>query len=374
MERPEELYLKDLTKMQDELNYEEIIPVFRALLDNALIFIQETRDQFFNWVLGEIDRTYKQFSKEKEPLDKFLTDVVSGKILTLGRFDSLREEGLKAYILIKYIKDAHKALKEVYKEMIVEPLVRSVGPLAIKLCRDQFKNATIPFTERVSLAMEGVVKAAWRFEPDSGYKFTTYALQWIRSVIVSNFDGYSAVKIGSDKDAFFQLGGLYHQFQKETGEVDIDLFFEWLEKEKGKRIEEKQKERAKEIFLALKTASIDDVFSNEDMENRTTDDYLSSALAFADSSFHKQPEEIVGKIEWVERFQDALDNILTPREKEIFLKIVLGDKTQGEVADELRVSRQSVSQLYRNALTKIRTAFPNKEAFLNLSCPNTDIL
>lgn len=72
-----------------------------------------------------------------------------------------------------------------------------------------FKNYGIPISDLISSGNLGLMQALQKFEPDKGFRFSTYAMFWIKAEIYENvLNNWSIVKIGTSanqKKIFFNL-------------------------------------------------------------------------------------------------------------------------------------------------------------------------
>ena len=72
-----------------------------------------------------------------------------------------------------------------------------------------FKNYGIPVSDLISSGNLGLMQALQKFEPNKGFRFSTYAMFWIKAEIYENvLNNWSIVKIGTSanqKKIFFNL-------------------------------------------------------------------------------------------------------------------------------------------------------------------------
>src|ERR1700687_5678952 len=87
-------------------------------------------------------------------------------------------------------------------------LVTSHLRLAVKIAMN-YRGYGLPVSEIISEGNVGLLQALDRFEPDRGFRFSTYAVWWIRAAIQDYIlRSWSLVKIGttaSQKKLFFKL-------------------------------------------------------------------------------------------------------------------------------------------------------------------------
>jgi RNA polymerase sigma-32 factor len=87
-------------------------------------------------------------------------------------------------------------------------LIQSHLRLVVKIAR-RFKNYGLPMFDIVAEGNVGLVQAVKKFDPDKGFRFSTYAMWWIRAYIQEYvLRSWSLVKIGTtaaQKKLFFNL-------------------------------------------------------------------------------------------------------------------------------------------------------------------------
>ena len=120
----------------------------------------------------------------------------------VNKIPSLKQE--EEYILAK------KLLKE-NDVFAAQKLVESHLKLVVKIAMS-FKNYGLPIVELVSEGNIGLMQAVRKFDPEKGFRLSTYAMWWIRASIQEFIlKSWSLVKIGTtsaQKKLFFNLGKL----------------------------------------------------------------------------------------------------------------------------------------------------------------------
>jgi RNA polymerase sigma-32 factor len=117
----------------------------------------------------------------------------------IGRFPLLRpeEEAVLA-----------KSWRERADREAVHKLLTSHLRLVVKVARS-FRGYGLPFSELISEGNVGLIQAADRFDPGKGFRFSTYAVWWIKAAIQQYIlRSWSLVKIGtkrSERTLFFNL-------------------------------------------------------------------------------------------------------------------------------------------------------------------------
>ena len=211
-----------------------------------------------------------------------------------------------------------------------------------------FKHYGLPLADLISEANIGLMQAIKKFDPDKGFRLSTYAIWWIKAAI-SDFilKSWSLVKIGTvatQKRLFYNLGkikaklGLYQS-------TDLD------------------NETVVHISNQLGVPE-SDVW---DMEQRLHGDSSLNEFAFDDSDEEKQSfladtaptaeERMMESQEKAIRSQKlaAAISSLSPREQEIVRARFLTDEpiTLEDLGQRFQVSRERVRQIEAKAFQKI---------------------
>ncbi len=211
-----------------------------------------------------------------------------------------------------------------------------------------FRHYGLPLSDLISEANIGLMQAIKKFDPEKGFRLSTYAIWWIKAAI-SDFilKSWSLVKIGTvatQKRLFYNLGkikaklGLYQS-------TDLD------------------NETVAQISTEL-GVSERDVW---DMEQRLRGDSSLNEVAFDDSDEEKQSLLTDGtptlEEALMEHQEQSIRNkklaaaiaTLSPREQEIVKARFLRDDptTLEDLGKQFQVSRERVRQIESKAFQKI---------------------
>ena len=112
-----------------------------------------------------------------------------------------REEELKLAFRWRDEEDVDAA------HMLVTSHLRLVCKIAMG-----YKGYGLPMADLVSEGNIGLMKAVKKFDPDKGFRLSTYAMWWIKAAITEHvLKSWSLVKLGtvaSQKKLFFSLRGI----------------------------------------------------------------------------------------------------------------------------------------------------------------------
>ena len=229
-------------------------------------------------------------------------------------------------------------------------LITSHLRLVVKVV-SKFRGYGLPVAEMISEGNIGLLYAIDKFDPDKGFRFSTYALWWIRQKYVLN--SWSLVKIG-------------------TTAAQKKLFFN-LRKVKNRLNLTDDREMSQDVIQNI--ASSLDVSMQEvtDMNTRLKS-HDGSLNVLVDSSSDNGSELLdfiadtkPNQEEWLSRtetmnyrkklFNQAL-SCLNPREKDILFKRRLYEKsiTLDDLSKSYAISKERVRQIELNSIRKIRKA------------------
>ena len=244
-------------------------------------------------------------------------------------------------------------------EKALHRLVNAYLRLAVSMAT-RYRRYGADMTDLIQEAGIGLMKAAEKFDPERGVRFSTYAVWWIKASIQDYvMRNWSLVRTGStssQKALFFNLKRVKARISREQ-ETEINTV------DKG---------RLNELVAAELGVPVRDV---EMMEAR---------LSGADYSLNAQQTDEDGR-EWIDFLEDesvhsadkvehdrdlavlrgSLDEalkVLNDREKKIILDRKLRDepRTLESLGGELGLSKERIRQLETQALVKLRKKMENK--------------
>jgi len=241
---------------------------------------------------------------------------------------------------------------------LVTSHLRLVAKMAMK-----YRGYGLPMADLVSEGNIGLMKAVKKFDPDKGFRLSTYAMWWIKASITEHIlKSWSMVKIGtvaSQKKLFFSLQKLKkHLNIKDTGELDAD--------------------QAAQIAKATNLSKDDVISVNRRLSAR---DYsLNAPLSHDEGTMEFQdtlednkplPEQSFGEAEELSYrgglLKNALDT-LPDRERQIFVERRLKDDphTLEVLGVKFGISRERVRQLEVRAFDKVKTSMMLQTADENI--------
>ncbi len=275
--------------------------------------------------------------------------------LDMGGDQSLSRRAMRAELL-----DAETELKLAYAwrdhrdEEALHRLVTAYMRLAISMAA-KFKRYGAPMNDLIQEAGLGLMKAADKFDPDRGVRFSTYAVWWIKASIQDYvMRNWSMVRTGStssQKALFFNLRRVQAK----------------LEREASQRGEVLDQHQLRQMVAAEVGVPLADV---EMMEGRLSgSDYSLNATQSSDEDGREwidaledegqQAAEAVEGAHDGARLRDWLITAmrgLNARERYIVAERKLKDegRTLESLGEELGLSKERVRQLEAAAFAKMR--------------------
>ncbi|PCH66631.1 MAG: RNA polymerase factor sigma-32 [Rhodobacteraceae bacterium] len=268
---------------------------------------------------------------------------------------SMTRKAMKAEMLDA---DTERALAVAWRdhrdEAAMHRLINAHMRLAISVA-GRFKRYGAPMNDLIQEAGLGLMKAADKFDPDRGFRFSTYAIWWIKASVQEYvMRNWSMVRTGStssQKSLFFNLRRVQAQLERDAAQQGVDLTgYELREKiavEIGVPLRDVEMMTGR---LAGSDFSLNATQSSED-EGREWIDILPDDSA--------QAPEVVQASHDTAQLRDwlvaAMAN-LKPREQYILRERKLRDDTRTleSLGNELGLSKERVRQLEAAALEKMR--------------------
>lgn len=275
-------------------------------------------------------------------------------------FDGFEQANFSRRAMRAEMLDAETELQLAYAwrdqrdEQALHRLITAYMRLAVSMAA-RFRRYGAPMNDLVQEASLGLMKAADKFDPDRGVRFSTYAVWWIKASIQDYvMRNWSLVRTGStsaQKSLFFNMKRVRAQ----------------IEREAGKQGEVLDRYQLRQRIAAEVGVSLADV---ETMEGRLSGaDYSLNALQGGEDEGREwievleddaaQAAEVVEQRHDANALRDWLCQAmaaLTPREQFIVTERKLRDvpRTLESLGEELGLSKERVRQVEAAAFAKMR--------------------
>ncbi len=260
----------------------------------------------------------------------------------IRKFPMLEPE--EEYILAKRWAD-HQDIEAAHK------LVTSHLRLAAKIAMG-YRGYGLPMAEVISEANVGLMQAVKRFDPDKGFRLSTYAMWWIRAAIQEYIlRSWSMVKMGTtsaQKKLFFNL----RKAKARIGALEEGD----LRPENVRQIARQLGVTEQEVIemnrrLAASDASLNARIGSDDDSGSEWVDWLVDEETNQEEALAEREEFEVRK-----RMMFEAMEVLNAREKDILTRRKLAEPpvTLEELSKEYGVSRERIRQIEVRAFEKLQ--------------------
>lgn len=232
-----------------------------------------------------------------------------------------------------------------------EKLVASHLRMVVSVAYD-FKNYGIPVGDLIASGNMGLMQALQKFDPDKGFRFSTYAMFWIRAEIYETIlNNWSIVKIGTSanqKRVFFNLA----RAKRALGIMDNNL-----SDDQTKQIADYLNVPENDVKRMATRVGARDLSLNAPAHNDEDAHDVLSNLADNRDSIEDTLERLEFKRRGYELLRKHLAN-LPERDREILAARRLSDPvaTLESLSQKYGISRERVRQIEERAYNKLRDA------------------
>ena len=312
-----------------EVDSDTLDDLYNALVENNIEIISETTDNSEDededpTALVVEDLTLSKDIKINDPVRMYLKEI--------GRINLLTNDEEFEYARLAEQGD------EFAKKMLAESNLRLVVSIA-----KRYVGRGMLFLDLIQEGNIGLMKAVDKFDPDKGYKFSTYATWWIRQAITRAIaDQARTIRVPVHMvETINKLARVQRQL---TQELNREPSEEEIAKKLGISVD-----KVREVYkISQDPVSLETPIGEED------DSHLGD---FIKDERTMSPEEYAT----VELLKEELANVLltlTEREEKVLrLRFGLDDgqcRTLEEVGQIFGVTRERIRQIEAKALRKLR--------------------
>ena len=236
-------------------------------------------------------------------------------------------------------------------ERIANKIITSHLRLVVKIVKG-YRGYGLPADEMISEGSLGLLVALKKFNPDKGFRFSTYALWWIKAYVQKYIlNSWSLVKIGTtaaQKKLFFNLRKIKNQLNlMDDKNLDDNTIKKIASALSVKPIELKEMNDR----ISFHDRSLNIILNNDSEDGIEFMDLIADKTPNQEELFANRETYIYRK----ELFNKAI-NILNPREKDILFKrrLSYSPDTLEELSGVYHISKERVRQIELNSIRKLK--------------------
>jgi len=246
----------------------------------------------------------------------------------------------------------------------VDELVRRNLRFVVSVAK-QYATPQNPLPDLVNEGNIGLIIAAKHFKPEMGFKFISYAVWWIRKIILEHLSKHGrmvrlpANKINSLSKLDKQFNELEQKLCRPVTILDVidEYGYEILSDGSDKKL-------SKDDYELLDTLSHYHMDSlDRDISGAENDGMLLIDTISDDSIFKPSDHDVINQD--TKRELSKILEVLKPRDKEVMIALFGLDgelpKTLKDVGDRMGITREMVRQIKEKSLKKLRKRLENSE-------------
>ncbi|MBQ6320931.1 RNA polymerase sigma factor RpoD [Candidatus Saccharibacteria bacterium] len=268
-------------------------------------------------------------------VDAFADDSVRLYLREIGKIPllSLEEEAELAQKIVEGDKKA--------KDKMVEANMRLVVSIA-----KRYSGRGLDFLDLIQEGNTGLLRAVDKFDPEKGFKFSTYATWWIRQAITRAIaDQARTIRI--PVHMVETINKVLRTTRKLTTELNHEPSTEEIAKELDMEVEKI------EYVMRIKQ----DIASLDASVGRDGDDEDSVLGDFVEDEERISPEDSAATQILKEKLAEIISTLSEREQKIIKMRFGIGGErphTLEEVGTEFSVTRERIRQIEAKALSKLR--------------------
>ena len=313
--------------------YEKLESIYKQLA-KAKVVVTTKDEPADDDIWATTDEEEEVIEQDTSYLDDISDDSVRLYLREIGKIPLLtaEEELALAQKVVSGDKRAKDAMAEANMRLVVSIAKR-------------YSGRGLDFLDLIQEGNTGLLRAVEKFDPDKGFKFSTYATWWIRQAITRAIADQARV-IRIPVHMVETINKLLRTQRRMTQELNREPTIDELAKEL-----EMEPEKIEYVIKIKQDVNSLDAAVRDDEEDSVLGDFIEDEET-------KSPDEAATEQLLKEQVQNILASALSERELKI-VKMRFGledgkNHTLEEVGHEFSVTRERIRQIEAKALAKLR--------------------
>jgi RNA polymerase primary sigma factor len=303
--------------------------------DEILMGVAEPQEPDMDDLGAEEELSDEDLEITADNVDQFADDSVKMYLREIGKIPLLTQEE-EQVLAVKAAKGNKKA-----KDKMVEANMRLVVSIA-----KRYSGRGLDFLDLIQEGNTGLLRAVEKFDPEKGFKFSTYATWWIRQAITRAIaDQARTIRI--PVHMVETINKVLRASRKLTAELNREPTIEEIAKEMDMDVEKV------DYVMRIKQ----DIASLDQSVGKDGDDEDSVLGDFVEDEDRISPEDSAANQMLKEQLAEIISTLSEREQKIIKLRFGIGGgrpHTLEEVGAEFSVTRERIRQIEAKALSKLR--------------------